>query len=345
MNATLFDGVSVAACPDEPLADAGTKADVRWIDINLESPTDEGSDTLMTHLGLDPGVVRHGLTVGFGVEFVVDATSVHGALWADDNDTSPAVAMYFHWNVQRLVTVRIGGTAAVESAQQQVHERSPLLREDPSRLLGVVLRLLTVTVQRGLMDCAIRIGSLDLEVIGTSVPNAGQTADLIALRTLVAPLATRYPLYRVNASAALTDTSTVVGMTTAGANELQQFSAALDGAWQTLQGVLDQLRNTAQDVQGQITTWQGNRINTLTVVTIIFLPISFLTGYFGMNFAWLDDRLESFWTWVIFGVLVPIACVVVAVVLLSRRGFPVGSSGWHWNPWGRTARQKPEHPA
>ncbi len=51
--------------------------------------------------------------------------------------------------------------------------------------------------------------------------------------------------------------------------------------------------------------------------------ISFLTGYFGMNFNWLDDQLESFWTWVLLGVGLPILLVVVCVVLLASSGYTV----------------------
>ena len=339
MDASLFDGVSVTPCPAPPLPDAPSTPAVRWIDINLADATDGGADTLLSSLGLDPDTVRHGLTVGYGVEFTLDAQSVHGAIWADDNDGSPAVAMFFHWNPQRLVTVRIGGSAAIAAVQQQMLERSPLFATDPSRVLGIVLRLLTITVQRGLMDSAISIGSLDLAVISTTMPNAKQMATLVGFRQALQSLATRYPLYRVNTEASLTDIPTVAGLTAGGVTELQNFSSALDGASQTLQGVLVQLRNTAQDIQSQISTWQGNRINTLTVVTIIFLPISFLTGYFGMNFSWLDNRLQSLGAWVMLGILLPVVSVVVAIVMLSRQGFPVGQSGWHW-PWRGFARYR-----
>ncbi|CAL2057453.1 MULTISPECIES: CorA family divalent cation transporter [Streptomyces] len=43
---------------------------------------------------------------------------------------------------------------------------------------------------------------------------------------------------------------------------------------------------------------QNNVINRLAIVSVIFLPLSFLTGFFGMNFAFLTDELESravFW--------------------------------------------------
>ncbi|MEV7202636.1 CorA family divalent cation transporter [Streptomyces griseoluteus] len=43
---------------------------------------------------------------------------------------------------------------------------------------------------------------------------------------------------------------------------------------------------------------QNGVINRLALVSVIFLPLSFLTGFFGMNFTFLTDKLETrddFW--------------------------------------------------
>jgi Mg2+ and Co2+ transporter CorA len=44
-----------------------------------------------------------------------------------------------------------------------------------------------------------------------------------------------------------------------------------------------------QDYNTAIAQRQGEQINRLAVVSMIFLPISFLKGYLGMN-AWLKRR-------------------------------------------------------
>jgi magnesium transporter len=43
---------------------------------------------------------------------------------------------------------------------------------------------------------------------------------------------------------------------------------------------------------------QNGVINRLAIVSVIFLPLSFITGFFGMNFTFLTNRLETrdeFW--------------------------------------------------
>jgi len=333
--ATLFDGEKTSPCPESSVLGAISSLTVAWIDVALDDPSDASSDSLLTAIGIDPSAVRRELDSDLGFRFTVRSDSLEGAAWADDNDGTPASPIYLHWNSTRLVTVRIGKAAAVAGVQSQLTQRWAVLRDDPSRLPGLVLDLLSVTVQRGLMNIGVRIGTLDMDVISTPVPRPDHAAELARLRKIAQPIALRYPLYRVNAQSGLVDLSGVSGLSTGGVGELQKFSSAIDGTWQTLQGVIEQLRNAAQDIQGQVTAWQGNRINALTVVTMIFLPISFLTGYFGMNFAWLDDQLESFGSWVAFGVVLPVASVIIAAVLLARGGFALDPRRW------RSRRRRP----
>jgi magnesium transporter len=46
---------------------------------------------------------------------------------------------------------------------------------------------------------------------------------------------------------------------------------------------------------------QNDAVKQLTVIATIFLPLSFITGFFGMNFGWLVMHIKSFWVFAVLG--------------------------------------------
>ena len=51
----------------------------------------------------------------------------------------------------------------------------------------------------------------------------------------------------------------------------------------------------------------------LTVVATIFLPLTLATGFFGMNFQWMLDRLDSLASFLLLGLLAPAVLTVLTV--------------------------------
>jgi magnesium transporter len=80
------------------------------------------------------------------------------------------------------------------------------------------------------------------------------------------------------------------------ASQMIRVTDAVDDALNRLTAALDLLNSAV-----------SNRMNAvmerLTIVATIFLPLTVITGFFGMNFAWLVKRLDSFAAFVVFGVV------------------------------------------
>ena len=65
------------------------------------------------------------------------------------------------------------------------------------------------------------------------------------------------------------------------------------------------------------------RAYQVSVVATIFVPLTFVTGFFGMNFGWMVDHIDSPLAFWLLGMAVPIATAALLWRLLVRR-FLVG---------------------
>jgi len=69
----------------------------------------------------------------------------------------------------------------------------------------------------------------------------------------------------------------------------------------------------------------SNRLNDitkqLTIIATIFLPLSYLTGFFGQNFAWLVDRIGSAAAFFGVGIGTELVAVAILLILFRRQGW------------------------
>lgn len=61
----------------------------------------------------------------------------------------------------------------------------------------------------------------------------------------------------------------------------------------------------------------------LTVVATIFLPLTFLTGFFGMNFTWMIGRIDTAAAFFLLGLGGPALGATLVWLLVQRRGTPI----------------------
>ena len=295
-----------------------------WIDVRADGPNDPEVAPFLGTIGFGSPLASYtSHTDGSGMFQQFDANLV-GATWAAPDTGNDPVLIHLVWNPDRMVTIRDGADNVMAMVKQEIDVRGPHLFTHPTAVPGVVMEVILSSVDQRLTRIAGDVDALDAAIIESVA--SSQLQELRSIRSELAPLARVLPTYLDNVNQAVIDPTSLPGMDATGAQYLQAYSGRVQSTVSRVGGVGEAIRDAAQDYQTEVGNKQGQRINQLTIVSIVFLPVTFLTGYFGMNFQWLVNSTQSFGIWVLLGVLMPIVIVLASVGVLSRRGFTVPRS-------------------
>jgi magnesium transporter len=89
--------------------------------------------------------------------------------------------------------------------------------------------------------------------------------------------------------------------------------------------LIDSYRDLLTSAMDVYLSTVSNRLNgvmkQLAVIATIFLPLSWLTGFFGQNFGWLTGHVEHWQAFVGLGVGTEVVALAILLVFFKRRGW------------------------
>jgi magnesium transporter len=138
--------------------------------------------------------------------------------------------------------------------------------------------------------------------------------SLIALRKIVTPERDMF-------ATLISGSSALPGMTA----EYERYFRDLYDHLIRVSDLVDSYRDLLSGAMDTHLSTVSNRLNVvmkqLTIIATIFLPLSFLTGFFGQNFAWMVNRIGSFAVFVAVGIGAQVLTVIALVVMFRKRGW------------------------
>jgi magnesium transporter len=101
--------------------------------------------------------------------------------------------------------------------------------------------------------------------------------------------------------------------------------------------LVDSYRDVLSNAMDAYLSVVSNNLNVvmkqLTIIATVFLPLSFLTGFFGQNFGWMVDHIGSPWAFIGLGLGTEAVAITALFTMFRMRG------------WIGPGRRKPRRPA
>ena len=294
------------------------KSEFFWLD--LDGVDTEAHDVLLSVFKLHHLVVDD--TQAFGQRPKVEDYDdfmylvVHGA--SADGTTTDEV--HFVLAEKFVITVHRGPCPAMDEVHRRIgHRRASDVNAPHMALVYLVIDQLVDSFFPMLDSFDSKIDELEDAILVQ--PTDEQLVTLFAMkRSLITVRKVITPQRDMFASIS-SGVTELPGLTTDGQrymrdiyDHLIRISDLVDGYRDLLSGVMDTHLSTV-----------SNRLNVvmkqLTIIATVFLPLSFLTGFFGQNFSFLVGHITGRWPFWVFGIGLEVVAAAGLLYLFRKRGW------------------------
>jgi magnesium transporter len=316
---TAADGSTVDATLSE-VQRRGQGTDFFWLD--LDGLDAEASDLLLHGLGFHPLAVEDADHFGQrpkledydGFTYLV----IHGA--QTENPVS-TVEVHLFYAKGRVVTVHRGDAPLIGQARSQMgRHRVDELTPPEVSVLYLVVDSLIDSFFPVLAQFDDRIDEIEDAIL--RLPTEEQLGQLFEMKRILVSLRKVVTPQRDLFASLLSGVNTLAGMTT----EDERYFRDLYDHLIRISDLVDSYRDLLTGAMDTHISTVSNRLNVvmkqLTIIATVFLPLSFLTGFFGQNFNLLVNHLlVHSWAFWVFGIGIEVAAVIGLMVLFRRRGW------------------------
>jgi len=295
-----------------------------WLD--LDGMDAESSQLLLQGFGFHPLAVED--AEHFGQRPKIDEYEgstylvVHGAA-----SETPAATVEVHvfYSPKHIVTVHRGGCPPLEAVRTRLgrHRADAELSPPEISVLYLLVDELVDSFFPVLAKFDDRIDEIEDAIL--KLPTEDQLGEMFDMKRTLVSLRKVVTPQRDMVASLLSGVSSLPGMT---AEDERYFRDLYDHLIR-VSDLVDSYRDLLTGAMDTHLSTVSNRLNVvmkqLAIIATVFLPLSFLTGFFGQNFALLTNHfLTHSWTFWAFGIGGDAAAVIGLMVLFRQRGWMGG---------------------
>jgi magnesium transporter len=221
-----------------------------------------------------------------------------------------------------VITVRQGEASNLHGARLRLEERPELLKEGSAAVLWAILDTIVDDYAPVIEGLERDVEEVERTVFsGAAAPTERiyllrrEATDFYrAVHPLLAPLEALERGAYISVSKELSQFFRDVN------DHLKLVNEEVIALRDVLATILQANMAVISNQQNEISVRQNETMKQLTVVATIFLPLTFITGFFGMNFGWLTGRINSLWIFIVYGIGSLVASTVAIYYWFRRSG-------------------------
>jgi magnesium transporter len=323
MKGTIRQDGKATDATQERIDQAVAGGEFFWLDLDVHDPgpDDDVSGMLKNTFHFHPVAVE--AVVRFGQRPRIDDYDdfVHVITFGVADDGKSVAEVHCFITKKFIITIHQGNCPALASVRDRIvgHHASEVAAPQVA-ILYLIMDTLVDSFFPVLSDFDDSIDNLEGAILKNPTEEQlgtlfGMKKEVMTIRKVITPQ--RDMIESLNSGMV-----TIPGMTSNGSayfrnlyDHLIRISDLIDGYRDLISGAMDTHLSMV-----------SNRLNVvmkqLAIIATVFLPLGFLTGFFGQNFAWLTGHLQSNLAYFIFlGLGSELVAIILLVMLFRRRGW------------------------
>jgi magnesium transporter len=323
MKGTLFQADQLSDATPEGIQKAAAAGEFFWLDLDVHDPgpDDDVTGMLVTTFHFHPLAVE--AVEKFGERARIDdyGEFVHIVTFGMAGDGKSVAEVHCFITETFIITIHQGNCPALNGVHDRLRVHHAKNRSAPQVVVFYVIEdTLIDSFFPVLADFDDAIDTLESAILTT--PTEEQLGTLFDMKRLILTIRKVITPQRDMFSSINAGMVAIPGMTDEGSayfrnlyDHLIRISDMVDGYRDLVSGAMDTHLSMV-----------SNRLNVvmkqLAIVATFFLPLGFLTGFFGQNFAWPIAHLqENGWLFGVLGLGSELVAIAILLMLFKRRGW------------------------